>query len=36
MKMDDRKIIELFFERSEKAIEESGKKYGTDEKVGSD
>ncbi len=28
MKMDDRKIIELFFERSEKAIEESGKKYG--------
>ena len=26
--MDDRKIIELFFERSEKAIEESQKKYG--------
>ena len=26
--MDDRKIVELFFERSEKAIEESEKKYG--------
>ncbi len=26
--MEDRKIIELFFERSEKAIEESEKKYG--------
>ncbi len=26
--MDDRKIIELFFDRSEKAIEESQKKYG--------
>lgn len=26
--MEDRKIIELFFERSEKAIEECGKKYG--------
>ena len=26
--MEDKRIIELFFERSEKAIEESGKKYG--------
>jgi RNA polymerase sigma-70 factor (ECF subfamily) len=26
--MDDRKIIELFFERSEKAIDETEKKYG--------
>ncbi len=26
--MEDRKIVELFFERSEKAIEESEKKYG--------
>ena len=26
--MEDRKIIELFFERSEKAIEETEKKYG--------
>ena len=26
--MEDKRIIELFFERSEKAIEECGKKYG--------
>lgn len=27
-KMEDKRIVELFFERSEKAIEESEKKYG--------